>query len=143
MYKTFVNSAFAILYAEETYSLEDIVELQKNHIITMKYMVGVDDKIDPKTKAFLNMFANDMKIGNAELFKDLLEVCDEIDAVMNDSIMTAAEKIHIAKQIVVQRVLNLGIYNDVDEFEHDMRKSNLFISMSLGQPIINVTEGDE
>lgn len=143
MYKTFVNSTFAILYAEETHSLEDIIELQKNHILTMKYMVGVDDKIDPGTKAFLNAFAIDMKIGNAEMFKPLLDVCDEVESVMNDSVMSPMEKIHIAKQIVSQRVLTLGIYKDVEEFEHDMNKSNLFISMSLGHPIIKVTEGDE
>lgn len=143
MFKTFINSAFAILYAEETHTLEDIVELQKNHILTMRYMVGIDDTLDSDTKAFLNMFALDMKIGNAEVFKPLLDVCDEVEAVMNDSVMTPVEKIHIAKQIVVQRVLNLGIYKGIEEFEHDMRKSNLFISMSLGHPIINVTEGDE
>ena len=143
MYKTFVNSAFAILYAEETHSLEDIVELQKNHILTMRYMVGIDDTLDPETKAFLNALANDMKIGNAEMFKPLLDVCDEVESVMNDSVMSPMEKIYIAKQIVSQRVLNLGIYKDFKEFEHDMNKSNLFISMSLGHPIIKVTEGDD
>lgn len=137
MYKTLIVSTFAILYAEET---DDIIELQINHIDTMRFILGDDECLSPEVKDFLNLFAHDMKLEHREEFKFLLEMCNEVESVMIDKQMSDEEKIAIAKDIVINKSINYGIYETHEEVVHDLKKANLFVNMALGKPIIKIEE---